>query len=59
MFRYQEFDWKDAGRNVLKKIVIGPAADVERASAFAKESLLLTDQQAVAMACSAVPYRGT
>jgi hypothetical protein len=56
---YREFDWKNAGRNVLKKIVIGPAADVERASAFAKESLLLADQQAVAMACSAIPYRAT
>lgn len=57
--RYQEFDWKDAGRDVLKKIVIGPAADVENATAFAKESLLLADQQAVAITCSAVPYRAT
>jgi hypothetical protein len=57
--RYQEFDWKDAGRNVLKKIVIGPSASVEKATAFAKESLLLADQQAVAITCSAVPYRAT
>jgi hypothetical protein len=57
--RYQEFDWKSAGRDVLKKIVIGPAADVERATEFAKDSLLLTDQQAVAIACSSIPYRAT
>jgi len=55
--RYQEFDWKSAGGNVLKKIVVGPAADVERATAFAKESLLLTDQQAVALTSSEIPYR--
>jgi hypothetical protein len=57
--RYQEFDWKSAGRNVLKKIVIGPAADVARATACAEESLLLTDQQAVTIARSAIPYRAT
>jgi hypothetical protein len=56
--RYQEFDWKSAGRDVLKKIVIGPAADVERATTFAGDSLLLTDQQAVAIIRSDIPYRG-
>jgi len=57
--RYLQFDWKSAGKDVLKKIVIGPAADVERATAFAKDSLLLTDQQAVAIARSVIPYRAT
>jgi Protein of unknown function (DUF2971) len=57
--RYQEFDWKDAGRNVLKNIVIGPAADIERARKFAKEALLLVDQEAVSITCSRIPYRAS
>jgi len=57
--RYQEFDWEDAGENVLKNIVIGPAADVERAQAFASQSLLLSGQQSVDIACSVIPYRPT
>lgn len=55
--RYQEFDWKTGGSGVLKKIVIGPAASVERAAALANDSLLLSDQQAVAVTRSAIPYR--
>lgn len=55
--RYQEFDWKDAGRDVLKNIVIGPAADIERAREFARESLLLADQKGVSITCSRIPYR--
>jgi hypothetical protein len=57
--RYQEFDWKSAGSDVLKKVVIGPAANVEKATAFAERSLLLTGQQAVEITRSLIPYRAT
>ncbi len=57
--RYQEFDWKAGGTGVLKKIVIGPAASADCAEAFAKESLRLTDQEAVDLTRSPIPYRAT
>ena len=57
--RYQEFDWKSAASDVLKKIVIGPAANVDKPTAFAEGSLVLTGQQAVEITRSVIPYRAT
>jgi hypothetical protein len=57
LIRYQAFDWKSAGFGVLKKIVLGPSANIEKATAFAKDSLLLVDQKAVEVTRSAIPYR--
>ena len=55
--RYLEFDWSAAGGSVLSDIIIGPAANVEEATVFAKESLFLSRQKSAKIIRSAIPYR--
>ena len=59
LIKYKEFDWKSAGLDVLKKIVIGPAADFEKSKRFAKDCLREAgiDLADDAITQSQIPYK--
>ena len=56
---YLEFDWKGNNSDALKRIVVGPAADSEKATRFAKDCLRMFYSGAVSVDGSKIPYRGT
>jgi hypothetical protein len=58
LVRYRAFDWRRVSGDALKEIVVGPAADREKAGAFAKECLDLFHAGSVPITYSAIPYRG-
>jgi hypothetical protein len=57
--KYREFNWMSAGAEVLKKIVIGPAADFEKSKQFAEECLREAgiDIARVEITQSKIPYK--
>jgi len=57
LIKYREFHWRSAGAATLRKIVVGPAADFEKASQFAKDCLTLPSQGTVEITRSEIPYR--
>lgn len=57
MVEYKEFDWSEAKSNALKKIIIGPAADVSKATMFAKYYLDKAEIKGVVIETSNIPYR--
>ena len=60
LVKYREFDWRSAAPGALKKIIVGPAADYEKASRFAKDCLRLFnkgDVEEVTVSRSGIPYR--
>jgi hypothetical protein len=59
MVEYLEFDWKGNNSDGLKRIVVGPAADSEKATRFAKDCLRMFYSGSVSVDRSKIPYRGT
>jgi hypothetical protein len=57
LIKYREFDWRSAGGDVLKKIIVGPAADYEKARAFAQRCLDDFGFTNVEIVRSDIPYR--
>jgi hypothetical protein len=57
LIKYSEFGWRSAGEDVLKKIVVGPSADYERARAFAQRCLDDFGFKNVEIIRSDIPYR--
>ena len=60
LFEYREFDWRSVAPGALKEIVIGPAADPERARLFVTECLRLFHNGNVGgikILDSGIPYR--
>ena len=57
LVRYREFDWKSVAATALKQIVIGPAADNEKAPQFARDCLRSFYHGAVEITGSEIPYR--
>jgi hypothetical protein len=57
--RYREFDWRSVAEGSLRQIVIGPAAETEKASQFAKDCLAAFHHGNVEIVRSKVPYRAT
>ena len=59
LIKYIEFDWKSAGADVLKKIVIGPAANFEKSKEFAEECLRRAgfDPARIEITQSKIPYQ--
>ena len=55
--KFREFQWKRLHLGSLKKIVIGPAADREKATLFAADCLKVCDLGGVEVVCSEIPYR--
>jgi hypothetical protein len=56
LIKYTEFDWKSVAAGTLTKVVVGPAADRETASRFAKECLAEFGLEKVEVICSQIPY---
>jgi hypothetical protein len=57
---YREFDWRGTQPRVLKRIIIGPAADRQKATRFIKECLTAyhpKNQVDVEIDYSTIPYR--
>jgi Protein of unknown function (DUF2971) len=57
LVRYREFDWRPVSAGALKRIVVGPAADVDKASQFARDCLAAFDRPGVPIDQSGIPYR--
>jgi hypothetical protein len=57
LVKYREFDWKAVASGALKQIVVGPAADYEKASQFARDCLRLFHARGVGITRSRIPYR--
>src|SRR5260370_1887041 len=51
LIKYTEFDWKSVTAGALKRIVVGPAADPQRACQFANEGSAECGLNTVALAC--------
>jgi hypothetical protein len=54
---YREFDWKISNSDVIKEIIIGPAADQNKATHFVNECLRMSGNANVNLRYSSVPYR--
>lgn len=57
VIKYMEFDWKSVAAGALKHIMIGPAAEPEKASHFAAECLRLGNVKTIPVIRSPIPYR--
>jgi hypothetical protein len=57
LVRYREFDWRGGAPLALTGIVVGPAADEDKAPQFARDCLHLFHDDAVDVTKSAIPYR--
>jgi hypothetical protein len=59
LVRFTQFDWKEAHRETLREIVIGPAAPEQRARPFIDSCLALAglDREKVLVRHSEIPYR--
>ena len=59
LIKYREFDWRSSAPGALKKIVIGPAANHDRAFQFATDCLRSFHGTMIQTTRSKVPYRST
>lgn len=57
LVRYREFDWKRLQAGALKKIIVGPAADRNKATQFATDCMNAFGIRDVEIVCSTIPYR--
>jgi hypothetical protein len=57
LVKYREFDWKKFAPAALKKIIVGPAADDEKATGFAEDCLKEFQIEQVDLAHSEIPYK--
>ena len=57
LIRYREFDWRQVAPGALKQIVIGPAADRQKAHQFAGDCLRSFHSGNVKIGQSGIPYR--
>jgi hypothetical protein len=55
--RYREFDWRNVAAQSLRKIVLGPAADPDKARQFASDCLSAFHTGTVEICPSKIPYR--
>ncbi len=61
VIKYREFDWRIKRERVLKRIVIGPSADKQKASRFVEDCLahFHSSKDDVEIVYSTIPYRST
>jgi len=57
LVRYREFDWRSLAPDALKRIVIGPSADHQRAVQFASDCLRSFHTGEPEITFSKIPYR--
>jgi hypothetical protein len=57
LVRYLEFDWREVAPDALREILVGPAADRQRASQFAQDCLRSFHVGNVKIGFSQIPYR--
>jgi hypothetical protein len=55
--RYREFDWRAVAAGALKRIVVGPAANHEKAVQFTRDCLRFFHTETVPITRSSIPYR--
>lgn len=55
--KYREFDWRSERPGALKEIVVGPAADREKAQRFAADCIAEFKAPAINVYPSKIPYR--
>lgn len=57
LISYREFNWNNSAPSAIKEIIIGPAADQNKAIHFANECLKVFHRENVDVRNSNVPYR--
>jgi len=57
MVKYREFDWRSRQPRALREIVVGPAADRDKALQFARDCLASFGYKHVTVRQSQIPYR--
>jgi hypothetical protein len=57
LVRYREFDWRSVRPDALKKIIVGPAADQDKAPRFAADCVTAFSLSPVEVYQSVIPYR--
>jgi hypothetical protein len=57
LVKYREFDWRAAAPEALRQIVIGPAADFQKAEQFVRDCLARFHAVNVEIVHSEIPYR--
>lgn len=57
LVKYREFDWKRLQAGMLKRIVVGPAADRTKAKRFATDCMAACHLGSVEIGYSQIPYR--
>ena len=57
LVKYTEFDWRSVAPDALKRIVIGPSADRQRAVQFARDCLRSYHAGEAEITLSKIPYR--
>ena len=58
LVEYREYDWRSVAPAALKKIIVGPAADKQKAHLFAEDCLRSFHKGDVEIVFSGIPYRG-
>jgi hypothetical protein len=57
LVKYREFDWRGVAPEALKSVVLGPAADPDKAFQFAADCLRYFYSGTVSISSSEIPYR--
>jgi hypothetical protein len=57
LVRYREFDWRANASGALQEIVVGPAADRDKAHQFARDCLRMYHKEDIEVIQSPIPYR--
>ncbi len=57
LVKYREFDWRSNAAGALRKIVVGPAADRDKAPQFARDCLRMYHKKDIEVIQSPIPYR--
>lgn len=57
LVRYREFDWRAKAPGALKKVIVGPGADKQKAFQFAADCLRFFHSEKVEIGFSKIPYR--
>jgi hypothetical protein len=59
LVKYREFNWRARAPSSLVRIVVGPAADPEKATQFVRDCMKTYELGSVEIVRSSIPYRAT
>jgi len=57
LVKFREFDWRTKAKGALRRIVVGPAADREKAGRFVEDCIRQFHNTSIELSFSDIPYR--